>query len=43
MAANLLALTSIICVLYVGFMVVAVCYDLVNTLARAQATGNVVK
>ena len=37
--ANLLALTSIIGILYAGFMVVAVFHDLVDTLARAQAAG----
>ncbi len=37
--ANLLALTSIIGILYAGFMVVAVFYDLVDMLARAEATG----
>ncbi len=37
--ASLLALTSIILLLYAGFMVVAVFYDLVDTLARAEAAG----
>lgn len=37
--AGLLALTSVIFLLYAGFMVVAVFYDLVDLLARARAAG----
>ncbi len=42
LVASLLALTSLIGIVYAGFMVVALFYGLVDSLARAQAAGTTV-